>query len=229
MKKLFAVILSAVLLLTLFSCTKTPISQEKITKDYTKISDDGIDTYFTAIDSLSSGEITMKYSDNKSLKSCTVKFDTENEVKKVLAEIKYTDGGEVINYFDGEKLYIIVDGEGKEVESEYVTAKDVYRNLLGAPEEYLSEDSEVSLYEKNDKSGYLITAEIPYGTYDGNDYTEEGKAVVNFYLNADKMPKKYDIFFSIYEDEKTAFITAEYNKIGEKISITSPEFELIQE
>ncbi len=224
MKKTISLILTAVLALTLFSCAPTPISQEKIEKNYTEISDNASQMYFDAIDNLTSGEVILKYSESKTTKSTTVKFSTkENGEKLVLAQITYADGGLLSNYFDGQKLYIVVDGKGKEVETEYVKADSVYYNLLGAPEEYMNSESNVTAYKKNDDSGYLIVGE--------NDYDEEGKTTVNFYLDKNKTPKKLEIYttYSNSEDEKATLITMTYTKLGEKINITAPEFELIQE
>ncbi len=231
MKKFSAVILTLVLTLTLFSCQK-PLTEKKIADNYTTLNVDAKQMYFDVIDSLKSGEIKMSYSANKSVTSTTVKFNSlDNGEKVVLAEVKYPDSL-TQNYFDGENFHIIVDGVGTQVEGEYIEPKELYRNLLGAPEEYFGENSTVSAYQKNDNGAYLITSQTPYGYEEEEYFIEEGTVLINFYLDENKIPQKLEIFYTFYlEDDKTetSVCTISYSKLGEEIKITAPHYETVSE
>lgn len=226
MKRFLTLILIATFAFLLISCNQNTLPD--VTNEYTLTQEDATQVYKDVVGNLTSGEIDLKYSGSKGVKSTTVKFAPDNNGgKKVLAEIKYTDGGYVTNYFDGENLYVIVDGKGKQVESEYVNPTSVYENFLALPEEY-TVDEEFKVYKSNDNTGYLITGEIEYETED----PVKEKVTVYFYLNEDKKPQKYQIEFYLLDEENKEtkeYITAVYKKLGTDVKITAPEFEPIQE
>lgn len=225
MKKIIFCLL--ILSMTLFSCT--PTTQTADLNEYTEIEQDAISLYEEALEKLTSGEIKLKYTNNKSVKSTTVKFTPAQDGEtEILAEIKYTDGGYVTNYFDGENLFVIVDGQGRQMESEYIEADAIYENLLGIPEEYTSYEEDFTAYKKNDGMGYLVLGEIEYDT--GDESVE--KVTVYFNMNADKMPEDYKIEFyqkDVDGKENTDYITGVYTKLGEKITIQKPQYEQVQE
>ena len=216
-----------ILSMTLFSCTPTPPTTDL--KEYTKIEQDAISLYEEALEKLTSGEIKLKYTNNKSVKSTTVNFSpTQDGETEILAEIKYTDGGYVTNYFDGENLFVIVDGKGRQMESEYIESDAIYENLLGLPEEYTTYEEDFIAYKKNDGAGYLVLGEIEYDT--GDESVE--KITVYFNMNADKMPEDYKILFykkDVDGKENTEYITGVYTKLGEEIKIQKPQYEQVQE
>ena len=226
MKRILPFILTAIFVFMLFSCNQNTVVN--ITEEYTLTKDNASEMYTNAVENLTSGEIGLKYSSSNGVKSTTVKFaPTQNGEKKVLAEIKYTDGGYVTNYFDGENFYVIVDGQGKQIESEYVNADSIYKNLVGLPEEYTVDES-FKVYKSNDNTGYLITGEVEYET----EEPVVEKVTVYYYLNNDKIPQKYRIEFYILDvenEETKEYIDGVYKNLGTKITINAPEFEQIQE
>ncbi len=222
MKKYIALILTAILALTFVSCSQKPLSEEKIAENYTLLEENAKDLYFEVIDSLTSGELSFEYSGDNGVSSTTVKFSSlDNGEKQILAEIKYLGGDTAANYFDGEKFYVIVNGEGAQIEAQYIENKSLYRNLLGAPEEYFSESTTgAKAYKKNDNSAYLIRNDIDFG--------EEGTAHVEFVLDKNQLPEKLTIY-NVFSEDDITITTVTYSKLGEKISITAPEFKMAEE
>lgn len=222
MKKVLCVLMAISLLLV--SCGEPVMDTSEIEKDYTLLDTLGLDMYNEIMESLTSGEITFVYSENDASVKTTVQFAAKDNEKVILAKITRPDY-EVINYFDGQDLYISTNGEARMVEGADIQKEVLYRNYLGAPEDAINKDAivENDAYLKNDNSEYLIVI--------ATDYQAEGKMKLAFYLDENKTPKYMKIYSTYYEEngkEKTDTITMTYSKIGEEITVSAPDITIVE-
>ncbi len=222
MKKVLCVLMAISLLFV--SCGNHVLDTSEFENDYTLLNTSGMDMYTEIIESLTSGEILFEYSENPSV-APKVQFKTlDNGEKMIIATINRPDYKN-INYYDGENLYLIVNGEGRMIEGATMEKDVLYRNYLGAPEDAINSDAivENSAYLKKDNSEYVIVIET--------DYQDEGKMKLAFYLDSAKTPKYMKIYSTYYDEkgkEEIDIITMTYSKLGEEITISAPEFTIVE-
>lgn len=223
MKKTLAFLLCVLLLCGFASCKTTPKTANEILKDYDLLDETGLDSYYQALDNLTSGEITLKYSENKN--SASVVFYTlENGEKTLLATVE-NGASKMYNYFDGENLFVIMNGEASKIDSGSLDKKVLYYNFFGAPQDATNKDAITShdTYLKKDRSEYLIVITT--------DYALEGSTKLYMYLDENKTPKSMQIFDTYFGEngkEQTETITLTYSKLGEKVTFEVPQFNLIE-
>lgn len=224
MKKTLTLLLCVLLLCAFASCQSTPKTADEILKDYDLLDQSGLDTYYQVLDNLTSGEITLKYSENKNRASILFS-PLENGEKKILVTVE-NGQNKMYNYFDGAHLFVIVNGQGTQVDPSAIEKNALYYNYLGAPQEALNQNyvTDADVYLKKDKSEYLITITT--------DYDVEGSTVINMYLDENKNPKYLKLFDTYFDEngkEKKQTITMTYSSLGEKVDVKSPEFELVSQ